>query len=155
MHDILKAELAAVNRFIDILQQEQTALVSADVDTLLPLSDSKTKQADELRLLAQQRVDQLIQAGFSGNREGMDAWLAEQPTAGRNDMKKVWDDLLQAGRTAQRLNETNGKLIEIHLQHNQQALSALASAANQSGVYGKDGQPHTTIPSSSRTLGKV
>jgi flagella synthesis protein FlgN len=153
--DTLKAELAAVHRFIDILQQEQTALVSADVDTLLTLADRKIKQSDELRLLAQQRVNQLSQAGYSGDREGMDAWLMAQAAPARKDLKKSWDDLLLAGRTAQRLNETNGKLIETHLQHNQQALAALANAANQSSVYGRDGQPHTTIPLTSRTLGKV
>jgi len=153
--DTLKAELAAVHRFIDILQQEQTALVSADVDTLLTLADRKIKQSDELRLLAQQRVNQLNQAGYSGDREGMDAWLMAQAASARKDLKKSWDDLLLAGRTAQRLNETNGKLIETHLQHNQQALAALANAANQSSVYGRDGQPQTTIPLSSRTLGKV
>lgn len=153
MLDALKAELAAVHRFIDILQQEQTALVKADVDTLLPLSDSKSKQADALRLLAQQRVEQLIQAGFSGDRNGMEAWLATHDN--QQDIAKVWGGLLEEGRTAQRLNELNGKLILIHLQHNQQALSALSTAANQSSVYGPDGQPNTKISTSSRIIGKV
>jgi flagella synthesis protein FlgN len=103
--------------------------------------------------LAQQRIDHLLQAGFKGDREGMETWIAAQNNP--QDISKAWNQLLQAGSTAQRLNELNGKLILIHLQHNQQALSALSTAANQSSVYGPDGQPHNTISTSSRIIGKV
>lgn len=155
MLEILRTELKGVQQFIETLQQEQVALTGADIDALIPLSQSKSKQADALRLLAQQRSQLLGQAGLSSDRTGMDAWLAQQPPVKHQELKKLWDELLQAGRSAQRLNETNGKLIKIHLQHNQQALSTLANAANSASVYGPDGQHHAVIPSSGRTLGKV
>jgi len=155
MLESLKAELAALNRFLDILQQEQSALINIDVDTLLALSDKKLKLAGELNQLALQRVAQLKQAGFAGDSSGMKTWIASQQEVLRDSARKNWDDLLQATRTAQQVNETNGKLIVSLLQHNQQALNALASAANQASVYGPDGQPHAAIISSGRTLGKV
>ncbi|WP_126444162.1 flagella synthesis protein FlgN [Sulfuricystis multivorans] len=42
---------------------------------------------------------------------------------------------------ARELNETNGKLIALHLQRNQQALNVLRAAADNATVYGRDGQP--------------
>lgn len=151
----LKAESAALSYFLDILQQEQAALTNIDVDSLLALSDKKLKLADKLNQLAQQRVTRLKQAGFSGDSSGMNIWIASQQGAQRDSVKKLWDDLLQATRTAQQVNETNGKLIVRLLQHNQQALNVLASAANQASVYGPDGQPRAAMISSGRTLGKV
>jgi flagellar biosynthesis protein FlgN len=155
LRDTLKSELAAVQQFIDTLQQEQNALVSADIDTLLPLAKLKSKLADELRNLAQERTKHLTQQQLSTNRDGMNTWLLQQPEHSRPELMSLWDTLLQAGLTAQRLNETNGKLINIHLQHNQQALNTLASAANNASVYGPDGQHHPHLGAGGRSLGKV
>ncbi|MDP2808775.1 MAG: flagellar export chaperone FlgN [Rhodocyclaceae bacterium] len=41
---------------------------------------------------------------------------------------------------ARSLNETNGKLIALRMQHNQQALAVLMAAADQAITYGPDGQ---------------
>lgn len=54
---------------------------------------------------------------------------------------------------ARRLNETNGKLIAMHLQRNQQALNVLLAAADHAATYGRDGQQQTGI--GSRFLGKA
>jgi flagella synthesis protein FlgN len=54
----------------------------------------------------------------------------------------------------QRLNQTNGELIQIKLRYNQQALGVLYGAVQSAaGLYGADGQPN--LPSGSRTLGSV
>lgn len=151
MFDAIKQELAALDRFIDLLKLEQAALVSSDVDGLIALSQKKLKLAEELNALGRQRVALLQQAGLSGDTAGMEQFLSGQPAASA----KLWAALAEQARTAQRLNQTNGKLIQTHLQHNQQALSALMNAANQAGVYGPDGQSRTGLPSSSRTIGKV
>ena len=63
MKDTLRQELAALDQFIALLRQEQAALVSADVDALLALSDSKLKLSDQLNALARERVAMLVRAG--------------------------------------------------------------------------------------------
>lgn len=55
--------------------------------------------------------------------------------------------------TAQALNETNGRLIALRLQHNQQALNVLLAAANTAATYGPDGQQQPGL--GSRILGKA
>lgn len=151
MIEPIQQELAALNRFVELLQQEQAALLTADVDKLLPLSQEKLDQANRINDLERQRATWLAQQGFSADAEGMERWLAAAP-AGTTD---TWKALLEAARLAQHLNQTNGKLILTHLQHNQQALNALLTAANHAGVYGPDGQALAGTGSPQRTIGKV
>lgn len=61
----------------------------------------------------------------------------------------AFQDLAAEART---LNETNGKLIALRMQHNQQALSILMAAADPAVTYGPDGQPRA---SGSRSFGKA
>ena len=72
MIETIRQELAALDRFIELLQQEQAALVNADVEALTTLSQQKLKHAEELNALGRQRLSQLQQAGFSGDAAGMD-----------------------------------------------------------------------------------
>ncbi len=151
MKDILHREQAALDRFIDLLQQEQAALISANVDALLSISDTKLKQADVLSALAKERVAMLIGAGFGTDAAGVNDWLASQPQV----VTDAWHKLLQSAQAAQRINQTNGKLIQTHLQHNQQALSALINASNRANIYGPDGQSRTGDAPTQRSIGKV
>lgn len=146
----LQLEIAALRRFIEILEREQTALVSANVDALLAISEEKLKQAEQLNQAAQQRAATHAKLGIGSDRTSVQAWLASQAPA----TVEAWHTLIEAAATAQRLNQTNGKLIATHLQHNRQALNALTSAANQSAVYGADGQPRAIQPGTQRVIGK-
>lgn len=150
MLSAFQTELAALRRFIEILQREQTALVNADVNQLVTMSTEKLQQAELLNQLARARVTALENLGIRGDRAHVEAWLAGQT----RDTAEAWNALIEAAKTAQQLNQTNGKLIESQLQNNQQALNTLVSAANQSSVYGADGQPRTIHPTSQRILGK-
>lgn len=145
-----QSELAALDRFIKILQDEQSALVNADINRLVSISQEKSGQAEQLNHLARERLAAFSKRGVSSDRASVEAWLTTQPA----DLKDAWAALLDRAKTAQELNQINGKLIETQLQSTQQALSALTSAANQSTVYGADGQTRGIQPSSQRTLGK-
>jgi flagellar biosynthesis protein FlgN len=148
--DALQQELAALDRFIELLQQEQAALVAADVDKLQSLSESKQKQSEQLNSLVQQRIIMIERSGFSPDAAGIKAWLAGQPSA----VVEAWHKLTNHAQIAKQLNQTNGKLIQTHLQFNQQALATLMSAAKVADVYGADGQPRTGASSTQRSIGK-
>lgn len=143
-------ELAALQRFTGLLEQEQAALVQADVDQLMQISQEKLRQADLLNQLAKERVAALQSQGVTDDPATMESWLAYQP----DQSVENWKKLLAAAKAAQHLNQTNGKLIEIQLQHNKHALNMLVSTANRSSVYGADGQPRAMQYASHRTLGK-
>lgn len=76
--------------------------------------------------------------------------LAEKLNQFSADTASQYRELVTAART---LNEANGKLIGLRMQHNQQALSALLEAADQATTYGPDGQQQAGL--GSRILGKA
>jgi flagella synthesis protein FlgN len=148
----LQQEQAALDQFIELLQQEQAALVAADVDKLQSLSELKQQLSEHLNTLAQQRAAQWERAGFSNDAAGTRAWLATQPPS----IVDTWNKLLSTAQTARDLNQTNGQLIQTHMQHNQEALAVLLGAANRLDVYGADGQPLSSPGSGGqRIIGKA
>jgi flagella synthesis protein FlgN len=62
-------------------------------------------------------------------------------------------ELRELAALARDLNETNGKLIAVHIQRNQQALNVLLAAAGHAPTYGPDGQQHASL--GGRSLGKA
>jgi len=136
--DSLKHELAALGDFAAVLQQEQQALVAGDIDKLVPIVEDKTRLAASLNRFAEQRQRLIKAAGLPNDRKGLEAWLAGQPLKAQD--RADWKKLLALTAEAQSLNDSNGKLIAMRIQHNQQALNVLLSAANQTTLYGPDGQ---------------
>ena len=146
----LQSELTAVDRFIEILQREQAALISIDINALMSITPEKLKQAELLNKMAQTRASSMASRGIVNDRTQVEAWLTTQAA----ELTEAWHALIEAARTAQQLNQTNGILIETQLKNNQQVLNTLVGAANQASVYGADGQARTSFSSTTRTLGK-
>lgn len=145
----LGEEIGKVEEFIALLEQEQDLLTRADTEALLPLVERKNAMAAALADYSKAREELLQQRQMPPGRTGMEAWLAKQ--TGAEIHLRQWHKLLDLAEKARSLNETNGKLIALHLQQNQQAFSALMSAANRAMIYGPDGQQQTGT--ASRILG--
>ena len=135
---LLSSELAVLREFVALLQQEQQALVAGEIDRLMPLVNEKTSIAAQLGEFAEQRNRMLAAASLPANKQGMEKWLSG--LAATDPVRKTWASLVKMTAEAQALNESNGKLIAMRLQHNQQALDVLLAAANQASLYGPDGQ---------------
>lgn len=133
----LGEEVTRIEEFIALLQREQEFLASGAVDPLLALIESKNSLANALARLAQTRERILMELGLPTGREGMEAWLEKSGTAAD---RQAWTRLLELAAQARELNATNGKLIGLQMQHNQQALAALMSAVDRVTTYGPDGQ---------------
>lgn len=136
--DALTAEQAVLERFLQVLETEQRHLVQGTTDALVELSQQKTQLAHQLGQLAAQR--RILQPA-----PGVPAPCAH-PHA-----QPLWARLIQLAEQAERMNRTNGELIQVKLRLNQQALSILTGAAIQGNVYGPDGHPAGT--SGGRKLG--
>lgn len=137
--DLLAGEIREVGGFIELLREEQKLLASAGhADALLPIAERKSEFASKLRAIGEQRERFLASQRCKPGREGMEAYLAAAPDG--DALRTQWQRLVAAAKEARALNETNGKLIAVHWQHNQQALAALMSAADNAVVYGPDGQ---------------
>jgi flagella synthesis protein FlgN len=140
---LLADEVAGVREFVALLEQEQSMLAGRiDIEALTGLVQQKNDISQRLGQLTASR-EKLIAPAAVGHkgREAMEAWLSTQQPA--DPAHALWAELLSLAAEARRLNETNGKLINLHLQHNQQALALLMNAANHAVTYGADGQQRT------------
>lgn len=138
----LTEEIGKLKEFIGVLQREQEFLKRGDTEALLPLIENKTALANALGAFAQARENQLGRIGLAGGRAGMEALLVRM---GKENLRQTWQTLLELAAEARNLNITNGKLIGLHMQHNQQAFTALMSATDRAMTYGPDGQQQTGL----------
>jgi flagella synthesis protein FlgN len=141
----LSDECASLRAFVVLLEDEQRTLLGQHTEELLRLAEAKIQLANNIARLSEARERYLPQ----GNHD-MVEWLKRNIPQGL----PLWQEARQLAAHVQRLNQTNGELIQIKLRYNQQALGVLYGAAQSTaGLYGADGQPN--LPSSSRTLGSV
>jgi flagella synthesis protein FlgN len=148
----LRAELAALHAFCDTLEAEQDALVRADVEALLELSGLKTEQVERLSALAGVRAAFLEAQDLTPDRRGMAQWLT-RAQGDPSGLARLWQQLLEVAAQAQALNQRNGGLIGLRLQHNHAALATLQAAARRHALYRPDGQ--TDLAGTSRDLGRA
>jgi len=134
LHIALECE--ATRSFIDLLLREQSALQQADLSKLEPLAEEKTYHLQQLAQLTDARNHWLAGLGYSSDRAGMERGLGDCP-----DVAGSWAELLRLARTAVHINKVNGLLIDQRLRYNQQTLTVLRAAAQDTSLYGSDGQP--------------
>lgn len=146
----LVEEIGRLEAFIALLEREQALLETGETEALHPLIEQKNALAGALAEFDRSRERALAQLGLPAGRAGIEAWLASEAGA---PYQAKWQRLLELAQRARDLNETNGKLIQLHLSHHQQAFAALMSAANQITTYGPDGQQQGGL--GGRILGKA
>ncbi|MBK7673923.1 flagellar protein FlgN [Accumulibacter sp.] len=137
----VEAEVAAVRRFVSLLEREQNILSHGDADQLLDLLPEKNGLAAQLTTLANQRNQVLATEGLTADPAGVAAWFAAHPT--EISAHAAWSLLLPLARQAHELNRVNGQLIQLRMQHNARALEALLGSTDALGLYGPNGQNTT------------
>lgn len=141
----LREENQLMADLLDILKQEQTHLVAAEIDALASLTAEKSALVSQMAQLSQQRNAALGAAGFPAREAGMDDWIA---ASGAGEAGELWQALLATTQEARELNRINGMLINRHMQYTQGALQALRPPQAAPAVYGPSG--HTSSNSKSR-----
>lgn len=129
----LKAENLAWQALLDVLQDEEQALIAGDADRLALLNTAKLAQLQCVSDHARGRHGELLAAGHTPNHAGLVAWLAQ---IGLPDLNTRWQRLCTMERDAQAMNQRIGSLIELRLAASRQALNVLVhSATHQGGLY--------------------
>lgn len=144
-------ELSDLRRFCELLEEERKALTGVQADRLPDIAARKAALAGELSQLETRRDTLLAEGGFGKGRTGIEAWLAGRPES--DTERKRWQELLKLAKQARDENETNGRLINLLLKQNQEALSVLVSGGSES-IYGADGQQRS-LGAGKRSFGAV
>jgi flagellar biosynthesis protein FlgN len=142
----LSAEVQAAKDLLQLLKQEQSHLVNADVDGVSGLTEEKTRLVGKMTELALQRHRALASSGFDAGEAGMQAWLKNNPTP----LAAAWSELLEIAKASKEINRTNGILIGQHMARNQAALNILQGNPAGDAIYGPNG--HATAKTGSRGL---
>jgi flagella synthesis protein FlgN len=133
----IEQESRTVSRLIEILEQEQSCLIQADLEQVQTLLDEKSTLLQSLNLLSQERYQWLSTAGYPANESGMSDWLKENR---EHALQTSWLTMQQSLLKAKELNRINGMLINKHLTRNQQLLSTLRGQTKSDQFYGPSGQ---------------
>ncbi len=149
LSELLVRELVELRRFCALLEEERKVLSGGHADRLPDISAEKSSLAGTLHQLEAQRDELLIQEGFPKGRSGIEAWLASRPNL---DVERGrWLELRKLAAQARDDNEINGRLIDLLLKQNREALSVLLSGGAES-IYGADGQQRS-LAVGKRSLG--
>jgi len=142
MRDALLAtvteEHAALEAFASLLMYEEKALAAVSpLETLPGIVEKKTELTEKLASLEKTRDGQLRQMGLPPGWKGMQMAIADDAR-----LSKQWKLLQDVVQRARRANATNGLMIRIRMNYNQNALSILRGATTRStaSVYGPDGR---------------
>jgi len=133
----LHAEIDTTSAYIDLLEQEAALLTdSASLDALPALTQAKQASADALITLARTRAQHMCAANNADSYARTNA-----AAAGDDDLWQAWHTLLDLAEQAHNLNLRNGALIDVHLRHTRQSLTALRAAMGLSELYTDSGKP--------------
>lgn len=133
----LTAESTAWQALLNVLEQEEQALIVGEADLLPKLNALKMTQLQSLNTMVRTRHEELLSVGLTPDHAGMNAWLARQ---GKPENAAQWEKLQTIEQLSQVMNLRIGTLIELRLNSTRQALNVLVQAAtSQGGLYDQAG----------------
>ena len=130
----LRAECAAYQKLLSLLEAEQTCLLNGDAESLQVISRGKSDSVLDLLRLGERRGHYLRARSLSADRAGMQEWLCKEGGADRDELHEAWGELMETAQRASELNDVNGTLITSRLAHNKQALESLRDKIGRAHV---------------------
>ncbi|PHV13009.1 flagella synthesis protein FlgN [Chitinimonas sp. BJB300] len=152
---LLQNEHAELLGFVELLEQEQQALINNALSDLIEYAKQKTARAQSLESLARERKRLFDINGVELSPDPPHALqrVRNLPEDVWPVLANIWSELIQAARHANALNQTNGKLIETRHQQNQQLMTLLQNTQSATLSYDAYGQAKLSRPGGS--LGKA
>lgn len=135
LEEHLESQKARLERLRVLLTHEQGLLTEGQVNSeeLATVASKKQRELAEIDAFELQRRKAQQRLGYGVDRSGA---LQAASQAG---CAELWTIIEQLATEVGRLNQLNGKLIQLRLENNQRMLNFLQEAAGV-GLYGPDGQ---------------
>lgn len=139
LSDLLQEEIRLISAFNAALSEEGTALKMGEANKLEAIVEKKVALVQLLNKIEHQREG--VTGVNASNRTGMQAWLKQHPEEAQAD--RLWQQVVELARQAKEHHETNGRLINLHLQRTSDALNILLQNPPSNGFYSSDGMSAT------------
>jgi len=144
----LEKEASLMREFLLILQDEAKVLEEgATEDALAGTTARKNSAADTLTEIAAQRNALLQALGFDADAPGLAAAVDANPSLSSSSQA-----MLDIAAQARALNEANGRIIDVFLDHNQRTLDTLRSLVGGGDIYDASGRKRAGGKGSSRNI---
>ena len=144
----LEKETRLMSEFLKVLQTEAKVLEEGAAETALAeTTTQKNALADALVACAARRNALLATMGFEADGPGLSAAAEAHPTIAPARLQ-----LLEATAKARELNDANGRIIEVFLDHNQRTLEVLQRLAGAGEMYDASGRKRPGNKGSSRNI---
>ncbi len=138
----ISQEQQLTEQLLQVLEQEQAALIDDDTDALQKITPEKARLINAFVMARQQLRHDLAELGLATGEAGVHQWLKNQLNALSEQNRQAF---LALQSRAQHINLTNGLLIQKLSARNQAALNVLLGP-RASGLYGPDGQHRRSTP---------
>lgn len=144
----LEKEARLMDTFLQILQDEAKVLEDGATETALAATTARKNQtSDELIEVATERNGWLVELGYGTDGPGLSEAAAQHPT-----LVPARQALLDITAQARELNEANGRIIEVFLDHNQRTLETLRRLGGLGDIYDASGRTRPGSKGSSRNI---
>lgn len=138
----LSAESAKVEALLQILREEQRALLARDFERVYAFALAKNEYLAQLGSLSDARGATLRLQGLSPDPAGMKTLVARS-----EPLRQPWERLLALTAEARHVNLINGRLIDAQMRFTEGALVALTQQNSaRFATYGADGQKRSAPP---------
>ncbi len=144
----LENETGAMREFLAVLQDEARVLEEGAAEAALTeITARKNQAADVLAQAAEERNSQLAALEFGTDGPGLQAAADEHPT-----LAQPRRQLLEVTEQARALNESNGQIIEVFLDHNERTLETLRRLTGVGDIYDASGRKRSGNKGSGRNI---
>jgi flagella synthesis protein FlgN len=108
-------EIDLIKELVDLLNQEEQAMLKGDFDKLPNLAKNKIITIDKTAKVSLERITKQVTLGFDQGKSGADDAAKE---AGNGSVyQDKWLELINLSRTAHNSNTRNGVMIHTHLNY--------------------------------------
>lgn len=136
LRSAIEDELAALEKMVALLQQEQEVLAHARIDQLADITENKTRLVAELETLTSRRRAVMSGREIPDDGSAIAEWLATHEPA----TLPVWQNLIELARQAAQRNNGNRQLLASREEANRNLMRVLLEEQDAESSYSANGR---------------
>ena len=142
--DLMDEELREVHQLRLVLEEEQSAVKTKNIDAMSGTLTKKLEHLEKLEKLDSSRKDLLQQAGHENSKSGFEALLQTFPS--NNKLMVKWQELEQELGDCRQLHQINTQILDIGQRQVQQVLGILLGTQDSSSdTYDQSGSKNASL----------
>jgi len=140
LQSLLQAEQNVTSQLLEILTEERDSLRMSDANVMDMMTVKKQPLVLQLEQLGRQREALLQREGFSVDKEGLKAFIANQTHQDAQMLNNILQDLRVMVNACRDNNQINGGIVNVNRQYVQRAMDMLRGRDLNASSYGPGGE---------------